>query len=93
MYEGFGFPPLEAMAARTPVITSDCSSLPEVVEDAALMIDPLKIGDLAWAMGEVLSDTKLANFLTKKGLLQARKFSWQKCAEETLQVLKAAAVI
>ena len=87
MYEGFGFPPLEAMAARTPVITSDCSSLPEVVEDAALMIDPLKISDLAWAMGEVLSDTKLANFLTKKGLLQARKFSWQKCAEETLEVL------
>ncbi len=93
IYEGFGFPALEAMAAGTPVITSDCSSLPEVVEDAALMIDPFKISDLAWAMGEVLRDKELANFLSKKGLVQARKFSWQKCAEETLAVLKAVAVI
>lgn len=87
IYEGFGFPVLEAMASGTPVITSAHSSLPEVVEYAALLVDPLKTSDLAWAIGEILDDKELANFLIKKGLLQAQKFSWQKCAEETLQVL------
>jgi len=87
IYEGFGFPVLEAMAAGTPVITSACSSLPEVAEDAALLVDPFKISDIAWMMKEVLTSEKLASSLIKKGLLQAEKFSWQKCAEETLQVL------
>jgi len=87
IYEGFGFPVLEAMAAGTPVITSACSSLPEVAEDAALLVDPFKISDIAWVMKEVLCSEKLASSLIKKGLLQAEKFSWQKCAEETLKVL------
>ncbi|MFY9457724.1 MAG: glycosyltransferase family 1 protein [Candidatus Spechtbacterales bacterium] len=88
IYEGFGFPPLEAMAAGTPVITSACSSLPEVVEDAALLVDPFNISDIAWMMEEVTKDKYLAEYLREKGLAQARKFTWQKCAEETLQALK-----
>ena len=87
IYEGFGFPVLEAMASGTPVITSACSSLPEVVEDAALMADPFNISDIAWTMEEVVRDKNLASFLRGKGLVQARKFSWQKCAEETLKIL------
>ncbi len=88
IYEGFGFPVLEAMASGTPVITSACSSLPEVVEDAALMADPFNISDIAWTMEEVVRDKNLASFLRGKGLVQARKFSWQKCAEETLKILR-----
>lgn len=88
IYEGFGFPALEAMASGTPVITSDCSSLPEVVEDAALLVDPFSISDIAWLMGEVIRDKTLASLLKEKGVAQARKFSWQKCAEETLQILR-----
>jgi len=100
IYEGFGFPPLEAMASGTPVITSACSSLPEVVEDAALLVDPFNISDIAWMMKEVISsqpasdsiggpasDRGLTHFLREKGFIQARKFTWQKCAEETLKIL------
>jgi glycosyltransferase involved in cell wall biosynthesis len=87
IYEGFGLPPLEAMAMGTPIVTSACSSLPEVVEDAAIMVDPFRISDIAWAMNEILSDEELARFLSEKGIAQARKFSWQKCAKETLEVL------
>lgn len=87
IYEGFGFPALEAMAAGTPVITSACSSLPEVTEDAAILVDPFNVSDIAWMMEEVLGDEKLANFLRTKGLAQARKFTWQKCAQETLAIL------
>jgi len=88
IYEGFGFPALEAMASGTPVITSACSSLPEVVEGAALMADPFNISDIAWMMEEVMSDKDLALYLREKGIVQARKFSWQKCAEETLKILR-----
>jgi len=87
IYEGFGFPPLEAMASGTPVITSACSSLPEVVEDAALLVDPFNISDIAWMMEEVTTDLALAKSLREKGIAQAKKFTWQKCAEETLRVL------
>ncbi len=87
-YEGFGFPPLEAMSCGTPVITSDFSSLPEAVGGAAIMVDPYNPNDLAKAMEMVLSDEKLRDFLVKKGFEQIKKFSWQKCAGETLEVLK-----
>jgi glycosyltransferase involved in cell wall biosynthesis len=61
------------------------------VEDAGLLVDPFNISDIAWMMEEIINDKKLANFLSKKGLLQARKFSWHKCAEESLAVLKTIA--
>jgi len=86
-FEGFGFPPLEAMACGIPTIVSANSSLPEVVGQAALMVNPKNIDELAWAMEQALTDNQLRERLIKKGLEQAQKFSWQKCAQETLEVL------
>jgi glycosyltransferase involved in cell wall biosynthesis len=86
-YEGFGFPPLEAMACGTPVITSNFSSLPEAVGDAAIMINPYNLDELCRAMETVLNDDKLKNTLIEKGFEQAKKFSWQKCARETLDFI------
>lgn len=87
-YEGFGFPPLEAMACGTPVVTSFASSLPEIVGDAAIMVDPYNIADIAGAMEQVLISRGLQNDLIKKGLEQARRFSWKKTAKEYLEVFK-----
>jgi len=86
-FEGFGFPPLEAMACGIPTIVSANSSLPEVVGDAALMVNPKNIDELAWAMEESLVNNQLRERLIKKGLTQAQKFSWQRCAQQTLKVL------
>ena len=87
-FEGFGFPPLEAMACGIPTIVSANSSLPEVVGDAALMVNPKNIDELAWAMEESLTNNQLRERLIKKGLAQVQKFSWQKCAKKTLKVLE-----
>jgi len=86
-FEGFGFPPLEAMACGVPTIVSNVSSLPEVVGRGALMIDPYHIDELAWAMETVLTDNMLKEKLIEKGISQAKKFSWKKCARQTLKVL------
>ncbi|MFH1388123.1 MAG: glycosyltransferase family 1 protein, partial [Patescibacteria group bacterium] len=86
-FEGFGFPPLEAMACGIPTIVSANSSLPEVVGDAALMVNPKNIDELAQAMETVSNDNKVRDQLIKKGLKQALRFSWEKCAQETLKVL------
>ncbi len=86
-FEGFGFPPLEAMACGIPVITSINSSLPEVVSNAGLMINPKNIDELAWSIEIVLNDNILRESLIKKGLKQSQKFSWQNCAKKTLKVL------
>ena len=83
-YEGFGFPPLEAMAVGTPVITSNFSSLPEAVGDAAIMVNPYNLDELSKAMEMVLSDEKLRDILISRGFEQIKKFSWQNCARETL---------
>ena len=88
LYEGFGLPPLEAMACGTPVVTSNTSSLPEVVGDAAIMVDPYNVDAISEAMARVLNDPVLAEDLRQRGLLQAEQFSWQKMAEETIEVYK-----
>jgi len=86
-FEGFGFPPLEAMACGAPVITSNNSSLPEIVVDAGLTIDARNYAELAFAMNEVLSDSDLRGILIARGLAQVQKFSWRKCAEQLLTEL------
>jgi glycosyltransferase involved in cell wall biosynthesis len=88
LYEGFGLPPLEAMACGAPVVCSNSSSLPEVVGGAALMVDPVEIGGLADAMRKMLSDAGLRTEMQKKGLLQARQFSWERNALETMAVYR-----
>ena len=85
-YEGFGFPPLEAMASGVPVITSFVSSLPEVVGDAGLMIDPNNYKELAAAILEILTDENLSRVFTDKGLRRAKQFNWMAAAEETLKL-------
>ncbi len=87
-YEGFGLPPLEAMACGTPVVCSKAASLPEVVGDAALVIDPSDIRGLAAVVGNVISDESLRKSLREKGLARAAQFSWQRTAEQTLEVYK-----
>jgi glycosyltransferase involved in cell wall biosynthesis len=89
LYEGFGLPPLEAMQCGTPVITSNTSSLPEVVGDAGIMVNPHDIGELANKMYEVLTNKDLRKELSKKGIERAKLFSWKKCAEETLKVYES----
>lgn len=86
LYEGFGLPVLEAMTCGTPVITSNSSSLPEVAGDAALLIDPRNVAALVAALRAVLTSSDLAGDLRARGLKQARLFSWQKTAEQTLAV-------
>jgi alpha-1,3-rhamnosyl/mannosyltransferase len=84
--EGFGLPVLEAFAASVPVITANTTSLPEVAGDAAISIDPQNIDQIAQAMQQVLDDDHLTAMLKQKGLLRARQFTWQACAQATLQV-------
>lgn len=86
LYEGFGLPPLEAMACGTPTIVSNTSSLPEVVGDAALTVNPQNWEEIAVAMHRVLSSPDLREELRQKGMQRAAIFSWQRAAAETLAV-------
>lgn len=88
-FEGFGFPPLEAMACGVPTITSHTSSFPEVAGDAVLMVDPYNYDEIAWAMEEILRDDNLRNDLIGKGFASVKNFSWDKCAQETLSLIKS----
>jgi len=86
LYEGFGLPPLEAMACGTPVVCSNAASLPEVVGDAAIMVDPYDVEGLAEAMLRVLTDASLREELRERGLERAKQFTWEHTARETLKV-------
>jgi glycosyltransferase involved in cell wall biosynthesis len=88
LYEGFGLPALEAMSLGVPTITSDRSSLPEVAGEGAITVDPENPEAISSVLEKVLADRKLRDALSKKGVAQAEKFSWEKCAEETLAVYK-----
>lgn len=90
LYEGFGIPVLEAGACGVPVITSNTSSLPEVAGDAALLVDPHDVDAIAEAMYRLLTDEALRADLARRGLENVKRFSWEKCARETLAVLEAA---
>jgi glycosyltransferase involved in cell wall biosynthesis len=90
-YEGFGLPPLEAMACGTPVITSNVSSLPEVVGDAAVLINPENVFDIARGIREVLLDETLRAELVRRGHAQAARFSWERTAREALEIYREAA--
>jgi glycosyltransferase involved in cell wall biosynthesis len=91
IYEGFGMPPLEAMACGTPVIVSDSSSLPEVVGDAGLLAPPHDPVAFAEALDRVLADSALHQELRERGLVQATRFSWRTTAERTLAAYEAVA--
>jgi len=88
LYEGFGLPPLEALACGTPVIASNRGSLPEIVGDGGLLLEPDDLEGLAAAMQKLLSDDTLREDLREKGLAHAARFSWEKTARETLAVYR-----
>jgi glycosyltransferase involved in cell wall biosynthesis len=90
-YEGFGLPPLEAMACGTPVVTSNVSSLPEVVGDAAVLVNPENVFDIARGVRDVLLDAGLREDLVRRGKEQARRFSWERTARQVLEIYVEAA--
>ena len=87
LWEGFGFPVLEAMACGTPVITSNLSSLPEVAGEAALLVNPYNTGEITAAMQTIAADSGLRSHMTTLGLTRAKSFNWVKTGLATLEVL------
>ena len=84
-------PPLEAMACGTPVITSNTTSLPEVVEDAALLVNPLEIDSIAVALRQLIEDADLRSTLRERGLRRSRRFDWDQTTQIVWNVLQEAA--
>lgn len=90
LYEGFGLPILEANAFGVPVLTSFCSSMPEVAGDAAILVDPLNVQEMAEGLNALLSDRHYRDSLAAKAKKNAQRFSWEKAAQQTLVVFKEA---
>jgi len=90
-FEGFGFPPLEAQACGTPVIAADRTSLPEILGDSAMLISPWKVEEIVNALKIILSNNSARGALITKGLENAKKYSWDKTAQQTLDVFQKAA--
>jgi glycosyltransferase involved in cell wall biosynthesis len=88
LYEGFGWPPLEAMASGTPVVCSNAGSLQEIVQDAALTADPEDVEALAWHAGAVLTDATLRESMIARGLTHAARFTWDEAAQRMLDVYR-----
>jgi len=86
LYEGFGLPPLEAMASGTPVVTSNVSSLPEVAGDAAVLVDPYDPQAIADGIYRVLTDEQLRRDMVHKGIARAGQFSWEQSARRVRQI-------
>jgi glycosyltransferase involved in cell wall biosynthesis len=91
LYEGFGLPVLEAMACRTPVLTSDVSALPEVAGDAAELVDPTDVEAIAAGMDRLVRDAALRDRLVQAGAARVGTFRWQDAARQTAEVLREAA--
>jgi glycosyltransferase involved in cell wall biosynthesis len=89
LYEGFGLPIVEAMACGTPVITSNVTAMPEVAGDAALLVAPTSIAEIATAIQKVIADESLRAQLRAKGLVRAARFSWAKTVDTVREILKA----
>ena len=93
LWEGFGIPVIEAQACGVPVVVSNTSSLPEIVGDSAILINPEDIDSIADGIKKVLTDEKKRSDLVKRGFVNIKRFSWQKCAKQTLEVLEKAALV
>ena len=86
LYEGFGLPVIEAMACGVPVLASNATSLPEVVGDAGVLMNPYDVDEWREGMLELLDDKKMRDEMSEKGLERAKLFTWEKCAQVTLNV-------
>ncbi len=91
LHEGFGLAPLEAMVAGTPVVASNVSALPEVLGDAALLVNPENVFEISRGIHEVLLDVELRTSLIEKGRVQAAKYSWKKTAEQVIEIYRRTA--
>jgi glycosyltransferase involved in cell wall biosynthesis len=88
LYEGFGFPPLEAMSQGIPVLAGKNSSIPEVTGDAACLVDPMSVNDIARGLRKIIFDSEYRQKLVEHGFNQIKKFSWRQAAVEYIRLYK-----